>query len=324
MPSRVTSLTWSAGPEAGAAVMATGIVSVALRSDGQEALSRALLVLTAAGWALLGALFLKRLFFDRDRWRRDAERHSSLTAVAGTAVLGTRLTLLGWSWAGWALLATATLLCLILIGVLACVRSFPTTGEGFLIVVAPQSLAVLAAVLARHMAIVWPALIALLPFAFGLCAYALVLARFDFLQLRIGVGDHWVSGGAIAISTLACATIAQATAVSALVAVHETLRIATLVLWALTIAWLPLLVAAEARWRRPSYEPRRWATVFPLGMYAVMSSATGSVAGVHPLVEFGNDWAWVALAAWVATTVGLARHVAQLPPDGPPDRARRR
>jgi tellurite resistance protein TehA-like permease len=137
-----------------------------------------------------------------------------------------------------------------------------------------------------------------------------VLARFDPLQLRIGAGDHWVSGGAIAISTLACATIAQATArSSALISVHDALRIASLVLWALTIAWLPALIGAELRWRRPSYDARRWATVFPLGMYAVMSSATGSVAKAHSLVEFGDDWGWLALAALAAATVGLTRRV---------------
>ncbi len=306
------SITGASGPDAGGAVMATGIVSVAMHSDGQETLSRALFVFTAVAWAVLAVLFLKRLCFDRTRWRREAERPSSLTAVAGTAVLGARLTLLGWSWAGWALLASAALLCLILMGVLAGVRSFPSTGAGFLVVVAPQSLAVLAASLARHMAIVWPALIALLPFAFGLCAYAFVLAGFDFLELRIAAGDHWIAGGAMAISTLACAAIAQATAVShTLVGIHEPLRIASFVLWALTVAWLPVLIVAEVRWRRPSYDARRWATVFPLGMYSVMSFATGSVASIHALVEFGNDWAWVALAAWVATTVGMARRVAR-------------
>jgi Voltage-dependent anion channel len=306
------SLTGAAGPEAGGAVMATGIVSVAIHSEGQETLSRALLVFTAVAWALLAVLFLKRLCFERARWRREAERPESLTAVAGTAVLGARLTLLGWSWAGWVLLASAALLCVILMGVLAGVRSFPGTGAGFLVVVAPQSLAVLAASLARDMAIVWPALIALLQFAVGLCAYAFMLARFDFLQLRSGAGGHWIAGGAIAISTLACAAIAQATAVShVLGGIHEPLRIASLVLWALTIAWLPVLIGAEVRWRRPSYDARRWATVFPLGMYSVMSSATGNVASVHPLVEFGNDWAWVALAAWAATTVGVARRVAR-------------
>lgn len=295
--------------------MATGIVSVAMHSNGQDTISRALLVLTAGAWALLGVLFLQRLCLDHARWRREAESPSSLTAVAGTAVLGARLTLLGWSWAGWALLASAALLCLILIGVLARSRSFPSTGAGFLVVVALQSLAVLAASLARHTAITWPALIAVVPLVVGLCAYAFVLARFDLLQLRVGAGDHWIAGGAIAISTLACAAIAQATGAShAPVGIHDPLRIASLVLWALTIAWLPALIGAEVRWGRPSYDVRRWATVFPLGMYSVMSSATGSVASVHPLVEFGNDWGWIALGAWIATTVGLARRVARTPP----------
>ena len=226
------------------------------------------------------------------------------------------MTLLGWSWAGWALLASAALLCLILIGVLARSRSFPSTGAGFLVVVALQSLAVLAASLARQTAITWPALIAVVPLVVGLCAYAFVLARFDLLQLRVGAGDHWIAGGAIAISTLACAAIAQATGAShAPVGIHDPLRIASLVLWALTIAWLPALIGAEVRWGRPSYDVRRWATVFPLGMYSVMSSATGSVAAFTrssspAMTGAGLRWAPGSQqrSAWRAASRGRPRH----------------
>lgn len=289
------------GAEAGGAVMATGIVSVAMLADGRTTLSRVLLVLTAASWALLGALFFARLAFNRGRWLREARRPSSLTAVAGSAVLGTRVTLLGWTWVGWVLLVIATALYAALIG--SALRGpLPRTGGGFLVVVAPQSLAVLAASLGGRLGASWPALLALAPFVLGLVAYPVVLARFELAQLRAGAGEHWISGGALAISTLACADIARAAT-----RIHETLRIASLALWALTIAWLPLLIAAELGWRRVAYDARRWATVFPLGMYSVMSSATGSTANVHALVDLGNAWAWVALAAWAATAMGLVR-----------------
>ena len=290
--------------------MATGIVSVAMRSDGHDGLSLALLVITAAAWMSLGVLFVDRLCRDRVRWRHEAARPSSLTAVAATAVLGADLTLHGWSWAGWALLAIATALCLVLLGNLARVRTRLSTGAGFLVVVGPQSLAVLAASLADRSGSRWLTVGALLLFAFGIGAYAFVLTRFEFSQLRTGAGDHWVSGGALAISALACAEIGFATTVShTLAAIHEALRIASLVLWGLTMAWLPVLIGAEVGRRRPSYDVRRWATVFPLGMYSVMSFSVGAIAGVAWIVDFARAWAWLALAAWVATTIGAARAV---------------
>jgi hypothetical protein len=307
---RARRLAQALGPDAGAAVMASGIVSVAMRSVGRETLSWALLVLTGIAWAVLGAVFLHRVCLHRGRWRREAERASSLSAVAGTAVLGVRLTLLGWSWAGWTLFAIATTLCLILLRALSNARVLPSSGAAFLLVVAPQSLAVLAACLADRLSSRWLALAALLPFAFGLGAYAVVLARFDFAELRTGGGDHWVSGGALAISTLACGELSQATAtLPTLSGLHDPLRIASVVLWALTVAWLPALGGAEALWTRGRYEVRRWATVFPLGMYAVMSFTVGAVAGATWMVDLARVWAWVALAAWIAAAVGTARAV---------------
>jgi tellurite resistance protein TehA-like permease len=206
---------------------------------------------------------------------------------------------------------SATLAALLL-PALARAGPLPSTGASFLLVVAVQSLAVLAATLGGSAARSWPALAALAPLVAGLAAYPLVLARFDFSGLRHGAGDHWVSGGALAISALACAQIAHALSVSrGPTSLHDPLRVASLVLWGVTMAWLPALVVAEVRWPRPSYDVARWATVFPLGMYSVMSTAIGRVAGFDGLIQVGHVVAWVALAAWVATALGWARH--QLP-----------
>ncbi|MBV9423964.1 MAG: hypothetical protein JOZ98_13700 [Solirubrobacterales bacterium] len=132
-----------------------------------------------------------------------------------------------------------------------------------------------------------------IPFALGLVAFVLVLARFDFAQLRTGPGDQWVSGGALAISTLACAELARAQAASHIVSgIHAPLRIASVALWGLTMFWLPALIAGEARWPRPSYDPRRWATVFPLGMYSVMSWRSPGPVTSRTLGEPGRGSRW--------------------------------
>ncbi len=294
--------------------MATGIVSVAMHSVGWEAISVALLVITAAAWTQFGAVFFGRLRLARARWWREAQRPTALTAVAGTAVLGSRLVQAGWAWAGWALLVVATLLCLLLIGSLARVRSprralAPRyTGAVFLVVVAPESLAVLAASLGMRLDLEWPGLVALPAFGLGLAAYPIVLARFDVAQLRDGAGDQWVSGGSLAISTLACAEIVQVLAASRnLAGLHDALRLTSVVLWGLAVAWIPLLVAADMRWPRMGYDVRRWATVFPLGMYSVMTVTTGHAAGVHAFLSLGDVLAWVSLAAWATVSVGWVR-----------------
>ncbi len=285
--------------------MGTGIVSVAMLSASQVAISRVLLAITGFLWLLLAAGFVRRLWRERERWRADASRPVALTAAAATAVLGSRLTEAGWSWAGWSLLAAASVLCLAL-GVAAMPGGFKTgTGASFLLVVAPESLAVLAGQLAGQTDSGWLAVAALVPFAVGLALYVPVLTRFDHAELREGGGDHWISGGSLGIMTLASAEISYALSVTDTATwLADPLRIAALVLWGLTIAWLPLLVLAEVRWRRVAYDVRRWATVFPLGMYAAMSDSAGRVGRAHGLVVFGRAWAWVALAGWVAVAVG--------------------
>lgn len=66
----------------------------------------------------------------------------------------------------------------------------------------------------------------------GLGLYALVMARFDFAQLRVARGDHWVTGGALAICALAAALITLAASrLHALAGLRPTLRVVTVVLW---------------------------------------------------------------------------------------------
>lgn len=287
--------------------MATGIVSVGMDLDHLEAPSRALLALAVATWLALGAVFLARLMLDRGRWLDEARQPSALTAVAGTAVVGTRLTMLGWSWAGWALLALATALWVALRRLVAPGR--PRTGADFLLAVAPQSLAVLAASLANQVGSLWPAVLALVPVVVGLLEYGAVVARFDLTELRDGLGDQWVAGGALAISTLALAEITRALELQHAWG-QDAARVVTVALWAMTVAWLPLLIGAEVRWPRPRYDVRRWATVFPLAMYAVMSVTTGQAAGLDALVDVGRATTWIAFAAWCAAAVGVARRAA--------------
>lgn len=292
-------------PGAGAVVMGTGIVSIDLYLAGAPSLSLVPLLVAGLAWILLGLLLAGRLVWDRPRFAREARLPASLTGVAGTAVLGARLSILGWGWAGAALLGAAVLFWLVLLGRVLRHWVTPTVGVSFVLTVSTQSLAVLLASLGLADGLGWPVVLAVVPLVLGVGFYVFTVARFDLRQLFVGRGDQWVSGGALAISTLACAHVAAAAHALGVLGGGATLRGATAALWIAAIAWLPFLVGGELVSRRAFYDTRRWSTVFPVGMYAACSFAAGSALGWGGLAGFARPWTWVALAVWTAVLMAM-------------------
>ncbi|MFS4094910.1 tellurite resistance/C4-dicarboxylate transporter family protein [Streptomyces sp. AF1A] len=294
-------------PAAGAAVMATGIVSVSLHLAGYETVSRAALALTVVGWIALGADFVLRLAVDRRRWVDDARSPGSLTAVAATAVLGTRLSALGQQTLAEALLALAALLwpVLLLLVVRHWGRRMP--GAVFLGCVATQGPAVLAATLAAATRTPWLAHTALVVFWLGLVLYAVALARFDARQVLVGAGDHWIAGGALAISALAGARLLVAGDAGMYLwdgDDRHVLRVVTVALLVLDLAWCLVLLAAEVARPRLGYDLRRWSMVFPLGMTAAATLSVATAVGVPWLHGPGRVLTWVAVGAWLWVAAG--------------------
>ena len=293
-------------PAAGAEVMGTGIVSIALTLDGHETLSRILLVIAAVMWVTLAVLVPLRARRDPERFRADIRTPPALTSVAGTDVLGTRLVLLGWTWAGIAALAIAAVIWALLLGPVLRNWKTPTVGASLLLTVATESLAVLLATLGLVKPADWLLVVALAPFVLGLCFYVFVIARFDLHQLTIGHGDHWITGGALAISTLAAGKIlAGAKGLAILGGGGGVLKDVALGLWALTMLWLPVLVVAEITHPRLHYDVRRWSTVFPIGMYAACSFRVGAAADAGGITTFARLWVWIALAVWTVVFVAM-------------------
>jgi len=280
--------------------MATGIVSADLASDKRHALSLVLLALAAVVWLALGSLLLTRMAEDWPGVLRHARVPAALTGVAATAVLGARATGLGWGSVAVALLVLAAVLWLILLPLVLSRPPAKAAGVAFMATVSTQSLAVLAAQVALRSRAPWLLYPALGLLALGLLLYVVVLATFDLRQLLVGRGDHWVSGGALAISALAAARLTLGFG-----GLHElpgalaALRAVTLALWVLSAAWLPALIVAELARPRWGYDVRRWATVFPVGMYAACSFDAGRAVRVSGLTEFAQVWVWFALALWV-------------------------
>ena len=169
-------------PTVGAEVMGTGIVSIALSLDGQEALSRVMLVIAAVIWVTLATLVPLRAARDPARFLADVRTPGALTASVATAVLGTRLTLLGWTWAGIAALVIAFVLWAALLRPALAGWKSPTVGGSLLLAVSVESLAVLAATLAAPEHARWLLIAALVPFAVGLGLYVFVMSRFDLIS----------------------------------------------------------------------------------------------------------------------------------------------
>ncbi|MCN9244912.1 tellurite resistance/C4-dicarboxylate transporter family protein [Streptomyces sp. RY43-2] len=297
-------------PAAGAAVMATGIVSVGLHLAGFEVLSRVLLALTCAAWLGLAADFVLRLLRERDRWLAEAASPTAFTAVAATTVLGTRMSLLGGQWLAGVLLALAAVLWLGL--TLPVVRHWGRRmpGSVFLGSVATEGIAVLGAVLATALKVAWLAHMALVFFWLGLVFYVIAFRRFDRRQVRTGVGDHWILSGALATSVVAGSKLIAAEDSDPYLWNRDdsgVLRTVTVALLILASICYCVLTAAELRWPRTRYDVRRWATVFPLGMTAVAALSLALALGVPWLHGLGTVLLWIAVAAWCAVLVGAAR-----------------
>jgi tellurite resistance protein TehA-like permease len=290
-------------------VMASGVVSLDLKAEQQPAVSAVLLWFAAAVWLFLAAVLAAPLACQRGRFAREAGSPVTIASVAATAVLGTRLAAQDYRAAAAALLALAAVGWAVLIGPALRHWVTPTTGISFVVGVATDGLGLLSATLAVACRARWLVTAAIVFLLLALVLYIFTAARFDLRQLTSGRGDHWIAGGALAISALTAGRITQAaTALGLLTTQHQTLVNGSLVLWCLSVAWLPVLAFFEAVRPRLSYDVRRWATVFPLGMYAACSFTVGQVAGVGGIISFARVQTWVALGATLVVLSGLVRH----------------
>ncbi|WP_405527345.1 tellurite resistance/C4-dicarboxylate transporter family protein [Streptomyces canus] len=294
-------------PAAGAAVMATAIVSVGLDLTGHETLSRIALVIGCVAWLGLAADVAVRLLRGRARWFADAGTPGALTAVAATTVLGTRFSALGRHTLAEALLALSALLWPVLIGLVVKHGKRRMPGGVFLGCVATQGLAVLAATLAAAESAAWLAHTALVLFWLGLVLYGLALFRFDLRQVLEGPGDQWIAGGALAMSALAGSQLIAADSARLHLWNDDdrgVLRAVTVALLVLDLAWYAVLLVAEFVRPRPRYDVRRWATVFPMGVTAVAMLSVSATMDVPWLETPGEVLLWISVAAWAAVAVG--------------------
>jgi tellurite resistance protein TehA-like permease len=291
-------------------VMSCGVLSIDLSAVHQPALSAILLWFTAAVWLLLVAVLGVPLVYRRDRVQRETRSPVALAGVAATAVLGVRLVLQDHRVSAAALLAVAAIGWALLLPPVLWHWKTPTVGISFVVGVATDGLALLSATLAGTFRAGWLVTPAASFLVLALVLYGFTLARFDVRQLISGHGDHWIAGGALAIAALSAAKVTEAArTLDRLRHLQQILGPSTFVLWCLAMAWLPVLMVSDVVRPRLGYDVRRWATVFPFGMYAACSFTVGQVTGVSGIISFGRVWTWVASAVALVVFAGLSRHI---------------
>ena len=314
--------------------MATGIVSLAAWQAGRPHMAEILFVLNVFIYALLWGLNIVRVFRFPRRFGADLIDHRRgpgfFTFVAATSILGTQFVILADNGSeGFVLWFVAVGLWIGLIytilTALTVKESKPTLEQGIsgawlLAVVATQSIAVLAAILAARVAQpirIELNFLALSMWLWGGMLYiwmmSLIFYRYTFF--RFSPGDlsppYWINMGAMAISTLAGARLIANTGDAPFLAtLLPFLKGFTVFYWATGTWWIPMLLILGV-WRHVYkrfpfvYDPLYWGAVFPLGMYAVSTTSMVDELGFVFLKELPLIFFWVAFAAWLITFAAL-------------------
>ena len=322
-------------PASFALVMATGIVSNGNQLFGFPWLAVALWWANVVFYITLWILTGIRIVRFPARVVADISHHGRavgfFTIVAATEVLGSGALIVQNAWhlaaALWAIgIVLWAVVTYTVFTALTIKASKPPLSEGIngawlLAVVAAQSVSVLGAQVAAGMQGNAQAVL-----LFSLCMWlgggmlyiwiiSLIFYRYTFFVMSASdlAPPYWINMGAVAISTLAGATLVGAAASSAVLTdLLPFLKGLTLLFWATATWWIPMLIILGI-WRHVyrrfplTYDPLYWGAVFPLGMYAVCTFRLAHAIDTPFLLTISRVFLYVAIAAWSAAMVGLLK-----------------
>ncbi|MGZ5391953.1 MAG: tellurite resistance/C4-dicarboxylate transporter family protein, partial [Mycobacterium sp.] len=305
-------------PDLFAAVMATGIVSIAAADHGFSVISEVLIVIAAAMLPVLMVMVARA-------WREFDMRDPNVTLplftyIAACAVVGARLAdhrIVLWVLAGMALQGWLSLMPL-------AVRSMwrhrwtglrdRARGGWELAAVATSGLAIVSAELD---VLFWAVVFWML----GICMYlvmtALVLwrVRHDASSPELVQPDVWILMGGIAIATLAGDHLHHIMIAGP---IADGVRAVTIWTWVVATVWIPVLVYVAFR----RSVGLGWPAAFPLGMYSSATYAMAVETGWRSFVTISLAFSWIAFAAWLIVAGGaLVRFQRSRVADAPSDPA---
>ena len=192
-------------------------------------------------------------------------------------------------------------------------------GAWLVAAVATQSVSVLGTIIANYLGQYRDSVLffTLCMFLIGCMLYliliTLIFYRFTFLDLTTETltPPYWINMGAVAITSLAGARlIIAARDWDFLSEILPFLKGFTLFFWSAGTWWIPLLFILGF-WRHVykrfplRYDPQYWGMVFPLGMYTACTFQLSRALGFEPLMLIANVFIYLALAAWLAASMGL-------------------
>ncbi len=319
-----------------ALVMATGIVALATYLHGISLVPTILFWLNAFFFAVLAGATVARILRYPGAFAADLCSHSRgvgfFTMAAASGVFGSQLVLqmqvmsvAAFFWVGAAVLWFA-----VTYGVLALLTVKPDkpsladglNGGWLVSVVATQSVSILTVLMLPSGVagdLQQPLMFAALVLWLGggalyLWLMTLIFYRYTFLPMSPEdlTPPYWINMGAVAISTLAGATLLGQSTLSPIVSgLAPFIKGLTLFFWAIGSWWIPMLLVLGV-WRYLirgvpfGYNPLYWGGVFPLGMYSVCTYRLAQMLDAPFLMPLSEAFMIIAFIAWAAALAGLA------------------